>query len=395
MKRILIALLAVFAICSSTAAQVPDDLYYVIYGDYTSKLIKVSDGKCVFECEGSPSIAIDKNHNVYTLDGYQNYTLYKNGEVYQKLPQKSDKQYYTSMVMTVVGNDVVVAGVESREFNDKGFESRMVGYVNGKLVYQTEWHRKSLKRDRFIGYRKIIYEGTPAVGTEAVTGFNAIEKGDGTGRYDTRSLVYSVEAVDYVDGNIYTTGWGEREYSETPVGYQTQYMVRRCPRVWKNGKQIIQQYENRTGAGYNIHVMRNGKSILTSGHQRNHICVWDGDKVIVSKDTDIDMVYTEAVIFNGMADKTPLFTRMFLTSKKDILYMVNTAKSGNLEPVIVDGRDIIYVIAIGNDFYALSKNDKIYKYSSQNWMTGEFTMSTVASIHKPTRSIYRLLVAPR
>lgn len=396
MKRILISLLAAFALCLCATAQVPADLYYVIFSDHKTKLINASDGTCIFEQEGYQEVAIDNRHNVYTIDhdlSFNSYTVYKNGKVYQELDSKSKKQYYTSMAMTVVGNDVVVAGVESREFNEKGFESRLVGFVNGELAYQTEWLRKSLKRDRFIGYRRIIGSG-PTAGTEAVTGYNAIAEDYGLKSYDTRSLVYHVCAVDYVDGDIYTTGWGEREYSETPVGYTTQYMVRRCPRVWKNGKQIIQQYENRTGAAYNIHVMRHGKNILTSGHQRNHICAWDGNKVMIQTNSNIAAIVKEAVIYNGMADGTPLFTRMLLTDER-ILYMVNTAKKGELQPILVDSRDIKDVVAIGNDFYALSSNNKIYKYSSPNWMSGNYTSSTVLKFNVSTDDMLFGLVAPR
>lgn len=150
MKRILISLLAAFALCLCATAQVPADLYYVIFSDHKTKLINASDGTCIFEQEGGyQEVAIDNRHNVYTIDhdlSFNSYTVYKNGKVYQELDRKSKKQYYTSMTMTVVGNDVVVAGVESREFNEKGFESRLVGFVNGELAYQTEWLRKSLKR---------------------------------------------------------------------------------------------------------------------------------------------------------------------------------------------------------------------------------------------------------
>ena len=391
MKKILFSLLTLFAICSVAGAQEPADMYYVVNYRYEYSVHNANDG--TFYRKESfatvKNIGIDNNHNVYLLVGENNprekgssYSVYKNGKLYQALNAVSLDHFYSSMAMKVVGNDVVVAGVESRLFNDKGYESRMVGYVNGELVYQTDWHRKSLKREKFKGYSEILYwEGKPS-GIAAVEGFNSI-RGEYSGA-DRKSLVYYVSAVDYVDGNIYTTGWGEREYSETHVGYNTVYFVRRCPRVWKNGKEIVQQYENRTGAGYSINVMRNGKNILTSGHQRGHICGWDGNKVMFSSNLNDTKVLKEAVIFNGMADGTPLFTRMFISNNDNILYMVNTAKNGKQEPVYVEGSKIVDVVAVGNDFYALSaRNKKIYKFSSSNWLSGNFEKSTVKKIDEP------------
>ena len=387
MNRIL-SLLAGIGICLSAAAQAPADLYYTVQNGTHVTVYNANNGTNYTLNGYARNIGIDNNHNVYVLvgDGKDlgvNYTVYKNGKVYQKLQSDSEKQFYTSMAMKVVGNDVVVAGVESKEFNKKGYESRQIGYVNCIRIYQTDWDRKSLKRDHFGGYREVKGSGTSAR-LEPVGGYNAL-------KIDPTSIVYYVTAVDYVDGFIYTTGWGEREYTETPLGYVKQYLVRRCPRVWKNGKEIVKQYENRTGAAYSINVMRNGKNILTSGHLRGHICGWDGNKDMLVDDEPNRRIIKEAVLYNGMVDGAPLFTRM-IVDNAGLLYMVNTGKNGNQKPDYLFS-NIVDVVVVGKDFYALSeRNDKIYRFSCSNWMLGDdYDRNTVKVIEKPQGGEYTLL----
>jgi len=393
MKRLL-TLLAFFAICSVAAAQEgPADIYYTVQFGENVLVYNANDGSHYTLKGYAVNIGIDNKHNVYVLvgdapvfGGYNyvgtGYTVYKNGKKYQELQPAGKEQIYSSMAMKIVGNSVIVAGVESKLFNKKGYESRLVGYVNREQVYQTEWHRKSLKREHFVGYREVKGSGTSAR-IEDVRGLNNVVE-------DPTSLVFYVAAVDYVDGDIYTTGWGEREYSETPLGYVKQYLVRRCPRVWKNGKQIVQQYENRTGAAFSINVKRDGQNILTSGHQRGHICCWDGSRVMISGSDANKTIYKEAVLSNGMVDGSPVFTRVFVDNDR-LLGMVNTAKNGNQAPIIVDA-GFVDVVAAGKSFYALSaRNDKIYIFSSSNWLTGNYDRNTVKVIEKPHGGDYTLL----
>lgn len=381
MKKFITILAALAAVICANA-QKPADIYYTIENDHYVYVCNANTGQSyMLDTYGAKAfnIGIDNDHNVYVLVGvcvedkiYHNFKVYKNGKVYQSFPD-SGNQSFSSMAMKVVGNDVVVAGVESKEFNSKGYQARLVGYVNKVRVYQTDWERKSLKRDQFKGFCDIKGSGTKSR-VERCTNYNSLSG------YDTESRVYYVAAVDYVGGYIYTTGWGEREYTETPVGYQKQYLVRRCPRVWKNGKEIIQQYENRTGAGRTINVMRNGQNILTAGHQRDRLCAWDGNKdMVVSKDGDSNnQILREAVVFNGMIDGAPMFTRLFIDQPHH-LYYVNTGKNGNQKSTheVSSGR-FSDVVVVGNTFYALDyANTRICKIVGNNWMKDEWEVITL------------------
>ena len=389
MKKIIIALLAAVTLSAVAGAQTPKDIYYTVQEKGTTWVYNANTGNRYaldgYVCD----MGIDDSHNVYVLCGkYQyvgyTYTVYKNKEVYQVLREANPgKQFYSSMAMKVVGNHVVVAGVESLKFNSKGYSSRMVGYVNGIRIYETEWERKSLKRDQFKGFCEIKGSGR-STRVQQVSNFNSIN-------LDPESIVYYVKAVDYVNGDIYTTGWGEREYTETPVGYQKQYLVRRCPRVWKNGKEIVQQYENRTGAADNINVMRDGQNILTSGHMRDQMCGWDGSKDMITSSAGGTEIMHEAVIFSGMVDGAPLFTRMFIDNLGN-LYYVNTGKEGNRSPILAGGQSNCYaaITALGNDFYVIKANgSKIIRISCSNWMIANFSMTEIANAPKSNIGVYK------
>ena len=309
----------------ASAMKMPQDVY--VAGQNGEKVM-------VYNCKTQETktirgylrnIGVDNAHNVYVLvcddsSGWGNYYIYKNfsSTPFQsfKSPQPSyasDRGYegYTSMAMTVKGGDVVVAGVYSKQFNDKGFESRMFGYVNKVRVYQTEFERKSLKREHFEGYKKI---NTSKKKWEKYEDENFC----GNVFHNVKSLVFHVDAVDYSDGYIYTTGWGEREYTE--LWGKTYYMVRRCPRVWRNGVEVVQQYENRTGAAWNIAAFKVGgkEYIFTSGHQRSKACSWTGDKPFAeSSAADYPGYFDEAVVYTGFTAQGPVFHRVLLTMEGD------------------------------------------------------------------------------
>ena len=379
MKKIIVSLLATVAVCLSASAQTtPRDVYYVNLksGGVHTVHNAISGASYDLNCSEVHNIGIDNNHNVYVLTtdaNYANhfvdtYTLWKNGKAYQKFHAASSDQYYSSIAMKVVGNDVVVAAVESKKFNSRGYQARLVGWVNGVQKYQTEWERKSLKREQFQGFCEIQGSGLSA---KAVVAKNFNSLGD----YDFESRVFYVAAVDYVNGDIYATGWGEREYSVTPAGRAKQYLVRRCPRVWKNGKEIVQQYENRTGAAWTINVMRGGQSILTAGHQRNRMCGWDGNKdMVVNYDGEGEaQILKEAVVFNGIVDGVPVFTRLFIDDAHR-LYYVNTGKNGNQKPAgLVSGGFFSDVVVVGSTFYALDySSNRICKIVGTNWMKNQW-----------------------
>lgn len=199
-------------------------------------------------------------------------------------------------------NDVVVAGVQSLGFNNKGYSSRMFGYVNKKQVFMTDYERKSLKYEEFKGYAKISGSGVDT----KVIGYGQ-ENNSGNPQGDHLSCVYRVECVDYYDGKIYTGGWGEREYSETPVGYRKQYLVRRCPRVWKNGAEYCVPYENKTGAVWNLYKFTSsGKRTFYSGHLGSVGLTWYGDS---NSDKFDNSTYPGVVSEAGVYDTSRIYER--------------------------------------------------------------------------------------
>lgn len=239
-------------------------------------------------------IGLTDKGGLYTLvcnnpSGWGNYYVYSGFNTtkpYMAFEEDADG-IYSSMAMRVKGNEVVVAGVQSRGFNDKGYESHMFGFVDGRRAFVTEHARMSLKRDLFRGYRKWTGSGANA----HLVGYGQ-ENNSGNPQGDHLSCVFHVDGVDYVDGYIYTSGWIEREYSEGPAGFKKHYLVRRCPAAWRNGHEIVKNYEQKTGAAWNINVLKYGKSevIMTSGHKGSRAWSWnlhfdliqDGDKNMTS-----------------------------------------------------------------------------------------------------------------
>lgn len=212
-----------------------------------------------------------------TRDMWGTYTVYHNQEVKKKYTEE-DGGEFSSMAMRLKGKDLVIAGTIAKRFNKKGFEAKMFGEVNFRRKFTTEFERKSLKRERFYGF-------VSADGTQT-----SIPKYD-LGAKHTDSEVFHIFDCDYENGTIYATGWGEREYTHN-TGY-TNYLVRRCARVWKNGSLEVEQFQNRTSAAYSINV-QNG-NILTSGHNRGQAWGWNGNKDVISMKKDFP-VTAEAVL---------------------------------------------------------------------------------------------------
>lgn len=273
MKKFFVALLAGLAMCMTANAQ--QYMYVAAQSTNGIVLVNLKTGDYQeLDADIPVDIGIDDRGYTYVL-GYdkesETFKVWLNGQLQQHyIASDWGGDMFSSMAMKVVGNDVVIACVLLRRFNKNGYEARQMGFVNGNIKYRTDWERKSLKRDQFQGYINISGSGRSVKMSLPGYNHNPYVLRD----RDSKALsqVLFIADVDYVNGDIYTTGWGEREYTETPVGYQKQYLVRRCPRVWKNGKLLVEQYQNRTGAAWSINVMRGGKNILTSGHQRGNVC---------------------------------------------------------------------------------------------------------------------------
>lgn len=229
-------------------------------------------------------------------DMWGSYTVYHNQEVKKKYTA-SDEGEYSSMAMRLKGTSLVIAGTIARYFNKNGYEAKMFGEVNFRRMYSTEYERKSLKRERFCGF--VTADGAKT----------SRPKYD-LGAQDIMSEVFHVFDCDYYDGDIYATGWGEWEYTNNS-GY-TNYYVRRCARVWKNGKEAVQQDGDRTGAAYSINVLPG--NILTSGHKEGNARGWNGsrDDISFSKEAPVT---AEAVLVTDNQNSN-IFKRLCLIDGK-------------------------------------------------------------------------------
>lgn len=292
MKKILTFIIAAMFTSIASAVVVPKSLYVARQNGENVMVLNCNTKETKFINGYLKNIGVDDNHNVYVLvcdkqDGWGSYYVYKN---FSKSPYLALKEFngvtYSSAAMKVKGNDVIVAAVKNKKFNDKGYEASMEGYINGKMKFGTAWERKSLKRENFKGYRKIV--------NHKWAGYD--ENAQITPLGTSASVVCHIDAVDYRDGYLYATGWGEREYTDVAAGKKW-YLVRRCPRVWVNGNLMGAQEDNKTGAAWNITVLTiNGDPhTFTSGHLGTDPYAWIGK---IKLDTGIsgdDGIFSEAI----------------------------------------------------------------------------------------------------
>lgn len=298
MKKAFILIAAMLLACTAAMAQ---NVRFAVAEEYAeNKTAVCTDDGRTFALDGKViDIGIDKKGNVWTLtddwDGYNYYNwvpsrtfrVYKNGKRRKSYTGNENEKFF-SMAMKVKDGHVVIAGSKVLYFNKHGFEACMMGEVDFERKFETEYVRKSLKRENFRGFKNLTSKGKlelPAY--------------DQDNTYEM-SVYYGVKDVDYYDGDIYATGWGEREYTKT-YGGSKYYFVRRCPRIWKNGRELAQQVENETGAAYSINVMKSdGKlHVFTSGHNRGTGCGWDGINVTIRYPFGEFPVDKEAVIIKG------------------------------------------------------------------------------------------------
>jgi len=295
---------------------------YTVSG-YLKDLAYDSSGPWVLSCSS------------YNMWG--SYTVYHNQEIKKKYTTE-DGGEFSSMAMRRKGDDIIIAGTIARRFNKKGFEAKMFGEVNFRRKFTTEYERKSLKRERFYGF--VSADGTKT----------SVPKYDVGAKY-TDSEVFHIFACDYEWGNIFTTGWGEREYTHN-TGY-TNYLVRRCARVWKNGELDWEQFQNRTSAAYSINVVEG--DVLTSGHNRGQAWGWFQNKDIISMKKDAP-ISSEAVI--KLTKYGDNFKHLCVSDGK--LYSAEASRTETtLQPVSgLPGYKFYDVVAYPKDmvFYAVCHN---------------------------------------
>lgn len=386
MKKLLVLLFATL-MCGAMAAQstpkMPRHLYVAGQADGGKTKVYNCNTKEVKYVNGHLcNIGVDNNGNVYILvcsdyRGWGNYYVYKNFDdknPYLSFVWNQQEGIYSSMAMKVKGNNVIVAGVQSLGFNDKGYQSRMFGYLNGKRIFMTGYDRKSLKYENFRGHLKIVGSGLDARLTTYSENFSY------NPQCDYLSCVYRVSDVDYYGGAIYTTGWGEREYSDNIMSNKY-YLVRRCPRVWKNGAEIIAQYENKTGAAWHINVLQKDgiEYIFTSGHKGSLGYAWEHS---TEQYSDISATYPgfrkEATFYVGSNENGHIFCRVFLAQKKAGQVLECGAVIQNGKKLYSWGGSVdnsFDLVAVSNGFYKLTRlpnEDLIIHYQKKYVFDGRY-----------------------
>ena len=280
--------------------------------------------------------------------GWGEYVLYLNGNVYKKYPFGDPKTgCISSAVLKVKGNDVAVAGTMAKKFEDTWcYWGKLWGELNGRSVYNTEWERKSLKRKWFQGLTEP---------THGLLNVGYAKTPDVDGNF---SSMYHVFACDILDGKIYSTGWGEREYTYYNTGLaQDVYYVRRCARGWLNGKEVLQQYKNQTSGARTLTIGGNSSNPIwyTAGHHRGDPMSWTGNTDMASLDGD-GVITAEAVVTYNNSVR-----RYFIANGNFYMYDGKNIKTirdhGNFKDVVayknqvyvlytLDSRDVFSVVKV-------------------------------------------------
>lgn len=226
--------------------------------------------------------------------GWGEHVLYLNGDVYKKYPFGDPETCcISSAALKVKGDDVVVAGTYARRWEKSNyFWGKMWGELNGKTIYGSParsdgWQRMSLKRKWFQGF---------AEPSRGLFNLGYAKTPDVDGNFTS---MYHVYACDVMDGDIYTVGWGEREYTYYNAGNAADaYYVRRCARGWVNGKEELKQVPNQTSCARTLTMAGNKDHPIwyTAGHHRGNMAVWEGNKTIIDGSSTLKAVNAEVVV---------------------------------------------------------------------------------------------------
>jgi len=256
--------------------------------------VSFSDVMTLVRTTDVPGRWFDGRKNTH-MPGWGEYVLYSNDSVYKKYPYGDPNTCCISSAALKVSDDfVVVAGTYAKRWKDTNYYyGKLWGELDGEVLYgdpksSDGWVRMSLKRKWFQGLAEpsrgllnVGYANTPDV--------------DGS-----FSSVYHVYDCAFVNEHLYAAGWGENEYTYYNAGLaQDVYYVRRCARIWRDGKEYIAPYKNQTSSVRNITIAGSGDwpVIFTSGHHRGHPMMWNDKKEVEGIKKDLNGVITaEAVL---------------------------------------------------------------------------------------------------
>ena len=152
--------------------------------------------------------------------------VYNNSSVYKSYtdPNYDGEDFYSSLVMKVSGNNVIVAGVRTRKYKyDKnhnyhlGFESMQIGEVNKLSVFKDTWkHQGNAGKydDRF---------------------------GIGVWQKKLRPMVCHITDCAYYNGKIYAVGSKEHDGNAFNMSLtHTDHYYNHRAQIWENGKDFMQ-----------------------------------------------------------------------------------------------------------------------------------------------------------
>lgn len=379
-KTILVALAAILVCTGAQARKIYVASDNCIIDATTNEVLAIWENEFI----KVKSMDFDDSGNFYFLRSYQfsdaysssywRYSIIKNfdeANPYKEYNTYGDKPkwHYISLAMRIKGNDVITAGTASYFYNEYGRVSYMFFQKNGKTLYKTDNEKKSLEKDSFRAYAWFKRSGIHIVPMDY----------DYNMEVTNRSYVYYVKDVDYLNGTIYATGWGERENNEYFAGYGRVYYVRRCPRVWANAATVLKQAENENGAGSSIHVFNpSGYAkpiVLTSGHKEGKPYAWNGESVSWGGREDGEFV-KEAVISYSNGH----FVRAFVTKDGRLNFHSDIVPTGLMGgPKQNKNWIFLDVVEHEGDIYALiygrgaNPTYSVVKFKGDDLLKGEFS----------------------
>ena len=276
--------------------------------------------------------------------------VYNNSSVYKSYidPDYDKEDFYSSLVMKVSGNNVIVAGVRTRKYKyDKshnyhiGFESMQIGEVNKLSVFKGTWQHQG----------------------------NAGKYQDKFGRGwrgKLRPMVCHITDCAYYDGKIYAVGSKEHDGKayNMSLAHTDSYYNHRA-QIWENGKDFMQ-----VSSGDFSNSWANSITCIRDKNRNNHFytCgfkwqptqyLWDD---FMRKGTNSHKVTHMALVWRDKKEVTKLYDQK---TGRDQGYPSPTAKQIDKQVVINYGYgyylfdDALYEVQFKDDGSLKSKTSVI------------------------------------